>query len=283
MKPTGTITRVADMQAWSEEKRACGQRVALVPTMGYLHAGHCSLLKLARQQADQVVMSLFVNPTQFGPGEDYARYPRDTERDLNLAAEYGVDVVFMPSTEEMYPDGSIHFVDASDVVDTLEGEYRPGHFRGVLTIVAKLFLAVHPHAAVFGEKDAQQWWLIQKMVKDLNFPIKLISGPTIREPDGLALSSRNTYLSPEHRKQAVALSRGLKVAQALHQKGESNAYILRQHIWDAIAEQPDAQIDYVEIVSQSHFAPVTLVQEPCLALVAARFGQTRLIDNIALN
>lgn len=276
------IETVEAMAASARASVRAGERVAFVPTMGYLHEGHLSLMRLAKEKADRVVVSLFVNPTQFGPNEDFSRYPRDLEHDLACCREAGVDVLFAPSAEDMYGRGYSTYIDEEEVGHQLEGQYRPGHFRGVLTVVAKLFLIVQPDVAVFGQKDAQQLWLIQKMVNDLNFPIQIVSGPTQRESDGLALSSRNAYLTPEHRQQATCLFLALQEAVRLYQAGERNVYMLRKAMMDLVEAQPEAQMDYIEVVDQETFAPVTTALKPCVALLAVWFGKTRLIDNMLL-
>ncbi len=278
-----TIKTIAEMQAWAGASQRQGRRIALVPTMGYLHEGHLSLIRLARERADQLVVSLFVNPTQFAPNEDFDRYPRDEARDAALCEAENVDVLFQPPVDEMYAPGHAVYVDEDGVARTLEGAHRPGHFRGVLTVVAKLFLAVHPDVAVFGRKDAQQLWLLQKMVRDLNFPVAIAAGPTVREPDGLALSSRNAYLEGALREQALCLSRALREARRRFQEGERNAYLLRGAMLDIISAAPDARMDYIEIVDAETFAPVAVVNRPALALLAVRVGGTRLIDNMELS
>lgn len=270
------------MRQWARAMQREGKRIALVPTMGYLHEGHLSLIRLAREQADVTVVSLFVNPTQFGPNEDYDRYPRDMPRDTALCADEHVDVLFHPSVEEMYAEGHSVFVEEDEVARVLEGASRPGHFRGVLTIVAKLFLAVLPDVAVFGRKDAQQLCLIRKMTKELNFPIDILAAPTVREPDGLAMSSRNAYLVGGIREQASCLYRALSEAARLCRAGRCNAYELRKAMMDVVSEAPEAEMEYIEIVEPGTFAPVTTVRGGALALMAVRFGRTRLIDNMEL-
>lgn len=273
------IQTINAMQECARRLQMQGERVAFVPTMGALHEGHCSLIRLARAEADHVIASIFVNPTQFGPSEDFERYPRDLKRDSELCREAGADTIFAPSVEEMYaPSHTVYVVD-EEIGEILEGESRPGHFRGVLTVVAKLFLAVQPQVAVFGRKDAQQLWLLRKMVRDLNFPVRILAGPTVRESDGLALSSRNAYLSPEHRRQATCLYRAFQTAQQRFRDGERNVYALRNAMLDVVLQEPDAEMDYIEIVDAERFAPVTTLVRPALALMAVRVGGTRLIDN----
>lgn len=257
-----------------------GRRVALVPTMGYLHEGHLSLCDHARRAADCVVMSLFVNPLQFGPGEDFTAYPRDEERDAVLAAERGVDILFAPSAEEMYPLGpAVVRVGAPGLEARLCGAYRPGHFAGVLTVVAKLFHIVAPHAAIFGRKDAQQALLIRRMALDLEFPVEVLTAPIVREPDGLAMSSRNAYLSGEERRSATALYRGLVAAHRAFGDGERAGGRLEAVAAAVLASSPGVVPQYVEAVD-----PVTLQRVPqaepgTLLAVAAHAGGTRLIDN----
>ncbi len=277
-----TVEAIRDMQKLVCAVRRDGKRVGLVPTMGFLHEGHLSLVRLAREHADFTVASLFVNPKQFGPSEDFERYPRDQTNDIRLLEAEQVDALFCPPTEEMYAPGHQVYVTETEVSNTLEGESRPGHFQGVLTVVAKLFLAVQPDVAVFGRKDAQQLWLIRKMVRDLNFPIEIMEGPTVREPDGLAMSSRNANVTGATRKQAACLSRALRGAAQRCAKGERNAYQLRKAMMDVMVGSDEAQIDYIAIVDRETFAPITMVRGPAVALLAVRFGATRLIDNMEL-
>ena len=277
------VQTINAMQAYARALQQRGTQVAFVPTMGGLHEGHCSLIHLAKENADHVIASVFVNPTQFGPGEDLERYPRNLERDCELCGEAGADAVFAPSVADMYADGHTVYVVEETVGNILEGAFRPGHFRGVLTVVAKLFLAVQPQVAVFGRKDAQQLWLIQKMVRDLNFPIQIVAGPTVREADGLALSSRNAYLSSEHRRQATCLYRALQRAEDLFVAGERTAAILRTAMQELVSEEPDADMDYIEIVDMDRFSPIATIKDAALAVMAVRVGDTRLIDNWELS
>lgn len=277
------INTIDTMQSCSREALSGGRTVALVPTMGCLHEGHLALIRRAREEAELVVVSLFVNPTQFGPDEDFARYPRAGDRDRALCEQEQVDVLFEPGTDEMYAPHHSVYIDESGVTPLLEGQSRPGHFRGVMTVVAKLFHATQPTLAVFGEKDAQQLWVIRKMVRDLNMPVNIISVPTVRESDGLALSSRNAYLIPEHRAQAVCLSEALQQAEERFRAGERNVYVLRKAMMDVVESHPDVEMDYIEIVDEARFVPVTTVLRPARALIAARIGGTRLIDNRLLN
>jgi len=256
--------------------------VGFVPTMGYLHEGHLSLVRRARQECQHVVVSIFVNPTQFGPHEDYQRYPRDEARDLSLLAPLGVDVVFIPTAEEMYPSGYCTWVEVTGpLAQRLEGASRPGHFRGVTTVVTKLLNIVQPHRAYFGEKDAQQLRIVRRLVADLNLPVEIVPCPTVREPDGLAMSSRNTYLSPEERERALALHRSLVLAQELVRAGVRDAAHIRQRMREALAG-PGIRLDYVSIAHPETLEELERIEGPALALVAAWVGPARLIDNMLL-
>ena len=264
--------------------RPPAQTLGFVPTMGYLHAGHISLVRLAREQNDVVAVSIFVNPTQFGPNEDFTRYPRDEERDLAMLREAGVDWVFMPSVEEMYPPGFSTYVEVREVTARLEGEARPGHFLGVATVVAKLFNLVGPTRAYFGQKDAQQVAVIRKMVRDLAFPLEVVVGETMREADGLAMSSRNVYLKGDERRAATVLYRALSAAHELWERGERRGTPLREAISRVIAAEALARPDYVSVAD-----PVTLEElddsgeaREALAALTVRIGGTRLIDNVVL-
>lgn len=259
-----------------------GRRVGLVPTMGYLHEGHLSLVRIARRHADVVVVSIFVNPTQFGPNEDLAKYPRDFDRDERLCGEENVDIVFYPPAAEMYPKDHSTWVVEQKLSSHLCGVSRPGHFRGVCTVVAKLFNLVLPDVAVFGEKDAQQLRIIERMARDLDFPVRIVRGPTVREPDGLAMSSRNAYLSPEERRQALCLRRALDRAESLCRGGERDAAKLKAAMHAALAESPLARADYLEIVDDSTLEAVYAVDRPCLVALAVFLGKTRLIDNTGI-
>jgi pantoate--beta-alanine ligase len=271
-----------DIRDASRQWRAAGRRVALVPTMGFLHEGHLSLIRLASEQADAVVVSIFVNPAQFGPNEDFAQYPRDLTADLRLCERAGVDAVFQPEAAQIYAADHSTWVVEEKLSQPLCGESRPGHFRGVATVVAKLFNEVEPDIAVFGHKDAQQVLVIQRMVRDLDFPIDIITAPTVREADGLAMSSRNTYLTADERRRAISIHRGLNRAKAAFAGGERNAAVLRQVLVCEL-EQAAARIDYVECVSRNSLQPLMLVDQPALLAVAAFFGGTRLIDNVYLD
>jgi len=256
--------------------------VGFVPTMGYLHQGHLALVKQARAENATVVVSIFVNPTQFGPAEDLSTYPRDPDRDLSLLQEENADVVFMPSNEEMYPQGFNSWVAVEKVTDRLEGSYRPGHFRGVTTVVAKLFNIVEPTRAYFGQKDAQQAIVTKKMVAELNMNLQVIVVPTVREGDGLAMSSRNVYLDSQDRQAATVLFRALTQAQQLWQKGEKNAELLRQAMVSLISKEPLAEVDYVSVADSQTLEELSEIDMTALASLAVRIGKTRLIDNIVL-
>jgi pantoate--beta-alanine ligase len=273
------LRTVAEMAAFSETARARGERIAFVPTMGYLHAGHVALLEEGRRRGDRLVLSIFVNPTQFAPTEDLARYPRDLEGDLGKAAGAGTDVAFVPTDAEMYPRGYQTFVQVRELEKGLCGAHRPGHFVGVATVVCKLFNIVRPHVAIFGEKDYQQLAVIRRMVADLDMPIEIAGLPTVRERDGLAMSSRNKYLSPEERQRALALSRGLRAASALFDGGERDAAKLVAAAQAEIAPAA-TRIDYVELRDAVTLTPLTeRVSGPAVLAVAAFVGTTRLIDN----
>ncbi|MGB2694129.1 MAG: pantoate--beta-alanine ligase [Dehalococcoidia bacterium] len=257
--------------------------VGLVPTMGFLHEGHLSLVRAAREQNDHVIVSNFVNPTQFGPGEDFERYPRDEERDLALLRDERVDAVFAPSVEEMYPEGEATFVDVTRLTERLEGAHRPGHFRGMTTVVAKLLNIVQPRRAYFGRKDAQQLVVVRRMARDLHFDVEIIGLPTVREPDGLALSSRNAYLAPNEREAALVLAKALRRAEELFAAGERSGETLRQAMRDVIAREPLAQVNYVSVANTESLEELERIHHAALASLAVRFGSTRLIDNVTLS
>lgn len=262
--------------------RSAGKTIGLVPTMGYFHEGHLSLMDVARKNCEIVVVSLFVNPTQFGPNEDLAKYPRDFERDEQMAKERGVDIIFYPDKDEMYPDPFLTYVMTEKLSGMLCGKSRPIHFRGVTTIVAKLFNIIQPDVAVFGRKDAQQAIIIKKMVADLNFPVEIIVAPIIRETDGLAMSSRNTYLSSEERRQAPIIYQALQKAIEMVRRGELDAGGVERSIRQQIETAPLARIEYIEIVNEKNLEPVKTIDPETFVAVAVRFGKTRLIDNVAL-
>ena len=277
-----TLTSAAEVTAVSKEARRAGKRVGFVPTMGALHEGHLSLVRTARAQADVVIVSVFVNPKQFGPTEDFLRYPRDPERDSALLAAEKTDYLFMPSTEEMYPAGGSSWVTVEGLSEKLDGRSRPGHFRGVTTVVAKLFNIVQPDFAFFGQKDAAQAAIVSKMVRDLNLDVRIVICPIIREVDGLAMSSRNAYLSPEQRKQATVLYRALMRVQSLVDRGEATTARLLVAGTQVMAEEPAVKLDYFEVVNRETLEPVSDVSRGALVAVAAHVGSTRLIDNIVV-
>jgi pantoate--beta-alanine ligase len=256
--------------------------VGFVPTMGYLHEGHLVLVRQAREENSSVVVSIFVNPTQFGPQEDFEQYPRDPQRDLAMLEKEKVDIVFMPPVDEMYPPQFSSWVEVGKVAERLEGASRPLHFRGVATVVAKLFNIVQPDRAYFGQKDAQQLVVIKKMVADLDMNLEVVAVPTVREPDGLAMSSRNTYLNPEERKQATVLYQALTLAQKLWSQGEKDAQSIRQQMAGLIQKHPLAHIDYISIADAETLDELDTVKPPALVSLAVRIGKTRLIDNVVV-
>ena len=263
-------------------RRELAEPVGFVPTMGYLHEGHLSLVKHARSENRSVVASIFVNPTQFGPTEDFSRYPRDIERDLAQLEKEKTDIVFMPTAADMYPSGFDCWVEVGKVSDHLEGTSRPTHFRGVTTVVAKLFNIIQPDRAYFGQKDAQQSLVIRKMVADLNMNLEVVVLPTVREADGLAMSSRNTYLNPEERKAALALYKALNMAQKMWSDGERSAERVRQEMKDLIRQEPLANIDYVSIADTLTLEELDKIETGALVSMAVNIGKTRLIDNVIL-
>ena len=273
------VRAVADMAAWSRAARRRGERIAFVPTMGALHEGHVTLLREARLRGDRLALSIFVNPTQFGPNEDLARYPRDLPGDLQKAAGAGTDVAFVPEASDMYPPGSQTVVDVRELARGLDGVFRPGHFAGVATVVAKLFNIVAPDVAVFGEKDFQQLAIVRRMVADLSMPIEIVGIPTVREPDGLAMSSRNAYLSPDDRRRALSLSRALFGARQRAAAGVREAALLLQEARDALDID---RLDYLELCDAGTLVPIVKVDRPAVLLVAGFIGRTRLIDNLQI-
>jgi pantoate--beta-alanine ligase len=277
-----TVTGIPGMKALTAEWRAAGRTIGFVPTMGYLHEGHLSLVRESTERCGATVVSIFVNPAQFGPGEDLQRYPRDIERDAARLERERVDALFVPAAEEIYPPGYKTYAEVEDFQDRLCGRTRPGHFRGVATIVLKLFNIVRPDIAFFGAKDAQQAVIIEKMVRDLDLDIEIAVRPIVREPDGLAMSSRNTYLSPDERKAARVLSRSLAEAERLVREGERDAARLAGRMKDIIAGEPLARIDYAEIVAAGSLEPVAEVRGDTLILLAVFIGRTRLIDNVRI-
>jgi pantoate--beta-alanine ligase len=270
---------IADMKAL--RTKSLGS-VGFVPTMGYLHQGHLALVKQSRAENSVVIASIFVNPTQFGPTEDFKSYPRDTERDLAMLRKERTDIVFMPSAEEMYPEGFNSWVEVEKVTDRLEGSYRPEHFKGVATVVTKLFNIVEPTCAYFGQKDAQQALVIKKMAADLNMNLEVIVTPTVRESDGLAMSSRNVYLNTQERQAAAVLFKALTLAQNLWEKGDRNAERIRQEMTSLISKEPLAKIEYVSIADAQTLEELSEIDRPALASLAVRIGKTRLIDNMVL-
>ncbi len=277
------IESIAEMQQAAEAWRCEGKRIGLVPTMGYLHEGHLELMRALRDHSDVLVASVFVNPAQFGPGEDLARYPRDLEQDIRLMTETRVDIAFIPQVKEMYPDGYQTFVNVTEVTASLCGRSRPAFFRGVATVVTKLFNIVRPHAAIFGEKDFQQLVTIRRMVQDLNMDIEIVGHPIIREVDGLAMSSRNTYLTPELRQKAIRLNRSLREAQALVQRGETTGEVILNKVRQILAEDDDVRIDYVQLCDPGALQEVAQIAGPALLALAVHVGVARLIDNAILN
>ncbi len=274
------IKTIREMQEWSDAKRCSGAKIAVVPTMGYLHEGHLSLIDTARKNgADAVIVTIFVNPTQFGPNEDFDKYPRDFERDSKLCESKQVDVIFAPEAAEMYPSDSSTWVTEEKLSQGLCAKTRPTHFRGVTTVVSKLFLATLPHIAVFGQKDGQQARIIKRMVRDLNFPINIVISPIIRESDGLALSSRNRYLSEEEHRNALAISRGLVNLKSQIESGRTDLAALLAELKTSI-EAASGTVDYIEAVDAETLEPITKIGGSMMFPVAAYFGKTRLIDNI---
>ena len=273
------ITTVANMVAAREQAE---RPLGLVPTMGYLHAGHLALATQARQENRTVVVSIFVNPTQFGPAEDFASYPRDLEQDLGLLRKEGVDMVFAPTEDEVYPSGYATYVEVQGVAARLEGERRPGHFRGVATVVTKLLTIVRPDRAYFGQKDGQQAVVVKQLNRDLNLGSEIVVVPTVREPDGLALSSRNSYLTEEERRAGLVLYRSLCRVRELWQQGQRDADTLRREMARIISAEPVAQLDYVSIADAATLEELELVDRAAMVSVAVRFGKARLIDNVLL-
>jgi pantoate--beta-alanine ligase len=277
-----TLETIHDMRATVRTARGENRKLGFVPTMGALHEGHLSLVRAAKKQSEVVAASVFVNPTQFGPNEDFAKYPRTFERDCELLKNEGVDLLFAPSAEEMYPKGAVTWVMVEGLSDKLCGRSRPGHFRGVTTVVAKLLHVVEPDVAFFGKKDAVQLVLIRRMVRDLNLPVEIVGCPIVREPDGLAMSSRNAYLSTEERKSATVLNRTLQEIKQRFGQGERDSAQLLSAGMEIFKEEPGARLDYLEIVDLDTLDPQPLVNGKALVAVAAYLGTTRLIDNVML-
>lgn len=280
--PVNICNSIEEMRAAARAARYGGLRLGLVPTMGALHDGHLSLVLAARAQSDAVAVSIFVNPTQFGPNEDFAAYPRAFERDRELLDKEGVDLLFAPSAEAMYAKGTMTWVEVPELSQKLCGRSRPGHFRGVTTVVSKLFHIIEPDLAFFGQKDAAQVAVIRRMVRDLNFAVEIVVCPIVRERDGLAMSSRNVYLSPQERKSALALHHSLTAVQARFDLGERSAANLIQFGKQVLADEPGVQVDYLEIVDPDTLDPLQEITQPALVAVAAFVGKTRLIDNVVL-
>ncbi len=277
-----TIESPAEMQRFAETARLRGDKIALVPTMGYLHEGHLSLMRDGRRRASILVSSLFVNPTQFGPREDLQSYPRDMARDCRLMESVPVDLLFAPEAASMYRRGAQTWVEVTDLTQGLCGQFRPGHFRGVTTVVAKLFNIVKPHIALFGAKDYQQLCAVRQMVRDLNFDVEIVAIPTVREPDGLAMSSRNSYLSAAERVTALSLSRALEAARAARERGEIDARALVRAAREELARERGLVVEYVECRDADTLEEITTLSAPAVIAIAARIGRTRLIDNVVL-
>jgi pantoate--beta-alanine ligase len=277
------IVRITEtMQRLAEEIRNGGQRIGLVPTMGFLHEGHLSLIRTLRPQSDVLVVSIFVNPTQFGPGEDLNKYPRDIDRDEQLCRKENVDIIFYPNSGEMYPEPYLTYINVDVLTDTMCGKSRPGHFRGVATVVSKLFNIIKPHTAIFGQKDYQQSLVIRQMVRDLNFDINIITAPIVREHDGLALSSRNKYLDREERKNAPLIYKSLQEAQKMVKDGITSPSIISRQIEHVLRKIPYIKIDYIAIVNRQNLKPVEQIDGNTLIALAVYVGKTRLIDNILI-
>jgi pantoate--beta-alanine ligase len=276
------IQEVAAMKACVKAIKEKGETICLVPTMGYLHEGHLDLMRMGRPMADHLMISIFVNPTQFAPNEDLDKYPRDMERDTQLAASVGVDCIFFPDVSQMYPEGYATYVNVENITRGLCGAARPTHFRGVTTVVLKLFNIIEPDLSIFGEKDYQQLAVIRRMVEDLNMNVEIVAHPTVREEDGLAMSSRNKYLNPEERKNALVLHRSLLLAQDRVKAGEKSTARIREEVVKMIANTPGSVIDYVEIVDTDTLEPVDKTDGRTVMALAVKFGTTRLIDNITL-
>ncbi len=277
------VTTVSEMQRVADELRSKGQRIGLVPTMGALHEGHLSLIRQMAETVDVVVVSIFVNPTQFGPNEDFAKYPRDLDRDVQLCEEAGADIVFSPTVEEIYPKGYSTYVTEEFVAKPLEGATRPTHFRGVTTVVAKLFNIVRPHQAIFGQKDAQQVAVLAKMVEDLHFGVEIVVAATLREPEGLAMSSRNRYLSTTQRQEALAISQALKFATDMVEKGERRPDRLIAEATHILSQKRRVRVIYIAVVDRKTMEPMReVVPGRSLMAIAAWVDETRLIDNVVL-
>ena len=278
------ITSISDMQRIADALRREGKRISVVPTMGFLHEGHLSLMRIAKEKSDVVIMTIFVNPTQFAPNEDFSKYPRDLERDMRLIESAGREILFTPSEKDMYPENYVTFVNVERITGVLEGKSRPTHFRGVTTVVAKLFNITKPHVAVFGQKDAQQAVVLKQMARDLNFDVDIIVAPIVREADGLAMSSRNVYLSTSERKSAPVLYRSLQHAKQLVEQSERNCRTIIEAMTKMITTEPSAQIDYISIADSTALNELSTLKkgDAVLISVAVHFDTTRLIDNIII-
>ena len=275
-------TSPAEIQSYCRSARADGKTIGLVPTMGFLHQGHVSLIQRARSENDVLVLSIFVNPAQFGPDEDYEVYPSDLRRDSQMATGAGVDVIFAPAGKDMYPDRYATFVNVERITENMCGALRPGHFRGVTTVVAKLLNLIRPHRAYFGQKDAQQALVIKRMVADLNFDAEIVVLPIVREEDGLAMSSRNHYLGPEERQAALVLAKSLRMAESLIEAGQCDVAVISRKMGDMIEAEPLAKIDYISIVDAETLDDIDVVMGRVLIALAVFVGKTRLIDNVVL-
>lgn len=276
------IESIREMQEWSERERYAGKRIAFVPTMGFLHEGHRQLVRDGRKRGDRLVVSIFVNPTQFGPREDFAAYPRDFESDRRLLEKEGTDILFYPASSEMYPDGYGTYVEVEKLSHLLCGAFRPGHFRGVTTVLTKLFGIVRPHVVVLGAKDYQQLQIVRRMVEDLNFAIEVVGHPIVREKDGVAMSSRNAYLSREERQAALSLSRGLAKARSLVREGERESRRIVEAAWAEIRKEPLARVEYVRLCDPESLEEVERLDGSALLALAVWVGKARLIDNTLL-
>ncbi|TRZ76925.1 MAG: pantoate--beta-alanine ligase [Deltaproteobacteria bacterium] len=273
------ISSIREMQVFSESARNSGQKISFVPTMGYFHDGHLSLMREGRQRADCLAISIYVNPTQFGPSEDFEKYPRDFERDKGLASDVGVDVIFYPEDKEMYPEHYQTYVNVDNVTQNLCGMSRPGHFRGVTTVCAKLFNIVKPHSAIFGKKDFQQLVAIKRMVLDLNMDIDIIGMPIVREPDGLAMSSRNVYLKTDEREGALSLSRSLNIAKEMYDRGERDVAAILAQVRKYIERHPHTNIDYAKICDTTTLKDIGHIEGESVLALAVKINKTRLLDN----
>ncbi len=276
------ICTVEEMRSWSRAQKRVGHTVAFVPTMGALHEGHLSLMREGKMRGDVLTISIYVNPTQFGPNEDLNKYPRTLEQDLEKASELGVDAAFVPTDDQIYPEGFKTYVNVEGITQTLCGASRPTHFKGVTTVVAKLFNIVEPDISIFGEKDYQQLVVIRKMVKDLNMSVEIVGCPIVREPDGLAMSSRNKYLSSDERSAALSISRSLRHADELVANGETDARAVLSCVRETIDREKLVKIDYAKIVDAQTLEDLTKIDRPAVLALAAFVGNTRLIDNICL-